>query len=262
MQAESTGPMQPFVYPSLDTAQRRQFETFAQMLASQGQRFNLTAILEPAAIYVKHFADALQVLDVLDAIAPGPQGSSRQRSLVDIGSGPGIPGLALAIARPRWHVTCVEATAKKMAFQQEVIAQLGLTNARAVHGRAEELGHEAAFRETFDVVTARALAPLNVLVEMALPLLIPAGRFIAYKGADCHEEMDRAQAALEQLGGRIDRTLDYTIEDLAAKVECDRTVEDNPSGPGLRLIVIAKATPTDKQYARRWRRIKRSPLGG
>ena len=259
---EATDPMPPFVYPGLSAAQCRAFETFAAMLATEGQRFNLTTILEPQAIYLRHFADSLQVLALLDEQQRPPPGTSGRPSLADIGSGAGLPGLALAIARPDWSVVCIEATGKKVAFQQRVIERLGLSNAQAMHGRAEELGRAPAFRETFDGVTARALAPLNVLVELALPLLVVGGRFVAYKGTDCDEEIDLARSALGQLGGHIDRVRDYTLGDLAAQVGCDPDSRGLSAGLGRRLIVIEKAVPTDPCFPRPWRRIKREPLGG
>jgi len=259
---EPTDPMPPFVYSGLSAAQCRAFETFAAMLLADGRRFNLTTILEPQAIYVRHFANSLQVLALLDEQQRPQPGTSGRPSLADIGSGAGLPGLALAIARPDWSVVSIEATGKKVAFQQRVIERLGLSNAQAMHGRAEELGRAPAFRETFDGVTARALAPLNVLVELALPLLAVGGRFTVYKGADCDDEMDRARAALEQLGGRINRVRDYTLRDLAVKVGCDPDSRGLSAGLGRRLIVIEKAVPTDPCFPRPWRRIKREPLGG
>ncbi len=258
---EATDPMPPFVYPGLSDAQCRAFETFAAMLATEGQRFNLTTILAPEAIYVRHFADSLQALALLDEQQRPPPGTSGRPSLADIGSGAGLPGLALAIARPDWSVVSIEATGKKVAFQQRLIERLGLSNAQAVHGRAEVLGRAPAFRETFDIVTARALAPLNVLVELALPLLVVGGRLVAYKGADCEDEMSRAKAALEQLGGRINRVLDYTLHDLAVKVGCDPDSRGTRAGAGLRLILVEKTAPTDPHFPRPWRWVKHAPLG-
>ncbi len=258
---EATDPMPPFVYPGLGDAQCRAFETFAAMLITEGRRFNLTTILEPEAIYVRHFADSLQALALLDEQQRPPPGTSGRPSLADIGSGAGLPGLALAIARPDWSVVCIEATGKKIAFQQGVIERLGLSNAQAVHGRAEELGRAPAFRETFDIVTARAVAPLNVLVELALPRLVVGGLFVAYKGADCDDEMDRARSALGQLGGHIDRVRDYALRDLAAQVGCDPGSRGTRAGAGLRLILVEKTAPTDPRFPRPWRRIKHAPLG-
>jgi len=317
MSSQPTESMPSFGYPGLDQTARRRFEQFAEILAHEGRRFNLTAILEPEAVYLRHFADALQALDILDAIhrsiehrsrptnettpsevatnvtaanATPANGAARQSggtseatplSLVDIGSGAGLPGLALAIARPDWHITSLEATAKKVAFQQRLIDRLGLTNAHAVHGRAEQWARDPALRESFHTATARALASLEIIAELALPLLRLGGCCIAYKTANGHDEIRRARLALEHLGGRIDRVINYSVADLAAKLgrkqigdihdgieRPTRPPADivdpmgSPRGRGLCLIIIEKTAPTDPRWPRPWKQIKRRPIVG
>src|SRR5260221_80623 len=137
----------------LDAVQVERFACLRAMLLDWNTRVNLTAITDPAEVATRLFLDALTCLLALPAAAP-----HEPRALLDVGSGAGFPGLALAIACPRWQITSLEATAKKVRFQQAVIAELGLTNARTIAGRAEELAHTQDLRARFDVVTARAPA--------------------------------------------------------------------------------------------------------
>src|SRR5262249_62222326 len=137
---------------------------FRALLLGWNTRVNLTAITDPTEVAVRHFLDALTCLLAL------PAGARHEPiTLLDVGSGAGLPGLALAIACPRWRVTTLEATAKKVRFQQAVIDELALGNARALAGRAEERAHARELRGQFDVVTARALAALPALLAYCAP---------------------------------------------------------------------------------------------
>jgi 16S rRNA (guanine527-N7)-methyltransferase len=239
---------QPFDYPSLPADACRRFESFARLLQDHNRRVNLTAITDTAAIYRRHFADSLAVLPILADFARTAAHLYPSHTLADLGSGPGLPGLAIAIARPAWSITSVEATGKKARFQQAVIDALHLDNAAVLSARAEELAHDPRYRETFAVVTARALAELRILLELAAGLLKPAGILIAWKTAPVEPELDAARSALDALGLRFESTTPYALpgDDLAAS--------------SLRLVVIKKLASTDPRFPRPFPKIKSQPL--
>ncbi|MBA3533275.1 MAG: 16S rRNA (guanine(527)-N(7))-methyltransferase RsmG, partial [Ardenticatenales bacterium] len=181
----------------LSEAQLAQFARYAELLATWNERINLTAITDLEGIVVKHFLDSLSVLVALDPVAQAGT------SIIDVGTGAGFPGIPLAIVRPTWQITLLEATRKKVDFLQLVADELGLSNAVTLWGRAEEQGHEAAQREQYDVAVARAVAELPVLAEYCLPFVRVGGRWVAQKGARVEEEVQNAHNALGQLGGRL-----------------------------------------------------------
>jgi 16S rRNA (guanine527-N7)-methyltransferase len=236
-----------FEYPDLIQVQCSKFETFARLLREHNQRCNLTAITETTAIYSRHFADSLAALPVLDDCLRKVAAKYPAGSLADIGSGAGLPGLALAIARPNWTITSIEATGKKVRFQREVIRHLGLENAAAVEGRAEELAHDDTYRECFDIVTARAVAELRILIELGAGLLKPGGRLIAWKTAQGQEEILKAAATLEAMMMRPDSIVPYS-----------RPGEEQKST--LNLIVLKKLACIDDCYPRSFAKIKSTPI--
>lgn len=232
-----------FGHPSLSSDQCTQLEAFAKFIQQENKIHNLTAITETEQIYTRHFGDSLAALPVIEAgwiNKPSP-------SLIDIGSGAGLPAMVLAIALPKWNITSVEATGKKVNFQRKAIDELGLKNATVIHGRAEELAHEKAYRERFDVVTARAVSALNILFELCLPFIRLGGRFIAWKGPDITAELEQANEALKVLGGQVEQIIPYSV--------CAPGIE-NP----FKLIVTEKIADTGKSYPRQYNQIKRSPL--
>ena len=238
----------PFEYPPLPADACRRFETFARLLQEHNRRVNLTAITDTTAIYRRHFADSLAVLPILADFARTAAEHHPSHSLADLGSGPGLPGLAIAIARPRWHVTSVEATGKKARFQQAVVDALHLDNATILSARAEELAHDPRYRESFAVVTARALADLRILIELAAGLLKPAGILIAWKTAPVEPELDHTRSALETLALRVESIPPYALPG------------DDPAASSLRLVVIKKLAPTDPRFPRPFPKIKSHPL--
>jgi 16S rRNA (guanine527-N7)-methyltransferase len=247
--------IQPFEYPSLPADACRRFETFAQLMQEHNRRVNLTTITDTAAIYRRHFADSLAALPILADFARTSADFAHtaaehhpSHTLADLGSGPGLPGLGLAIARPRWHVTSIEATGKKARFQQAVIDALHLDNATILSARAEELAHDPRYRESFAVVTARALAELRVLLELAAGLLKPAGILIAWKTAPVETELDHARSALETLSLRVESVAPYALPG------------DDPAASSLRLVVIKKLAPTDPRFPRPFPKLKSQPL--
>ena len=190
-------------------------ETFSRMLLEKNQVMNLTAITDPRDVAVLHLLDSL----ALTGLA-GLEG----RTVVDVGTGAGFPGVPLAIARPSARVTLLD-------------------NVECVHGRAEEFAGER--RETFDLAVSRAVAALPVLCELCLPLVKVGGAFWAMKSVDTEEEISASKTAVKVLGGRIQAVSDYTI----------------PTTEVVhRVVCIQKTAPTPKKYPRRFALIKKQPL--
>jgi 16S rRNA (guanine527-N7)-methyltransferase len=224
----------------LDDEALQRFARYRDLLHLRNAQFNLTAIREPHEIERRLFLDALAIVPTLDRLTESPSPQSVRR--VDIGAGAGFPGLALKIARPHLDVTLVDATAKKVAFLDEVISELGLDAVRAVHGRAEDLGQKEAYRARFDVATARAVAALPVLLEYVIPLLEVGGTALLTKGLEINEELRAGRRAAQKLGARIISAATLPTE-------------------GTRLVVATKTAPTKRTYPRRVGIPSRGPLG-
>jgi 16S rRNA (guanine527-N7)-methyltransferase len=214
---------------SLTETQLSAFERYSQELIAWNQRVNLTGIIEPDEILVKHFLDSLSIFQVL----PKP---SSNLSLIDVGSGAGFPGLPLKIVMPDLRLTLLEATRKKTTFLQHIMQVLDLTGVTVLTDRAEEAGHRPDQRESYDVAVARAVAPLPVLVEYSLPLVKIGGRVIVQKGQHPADEIKAAANALGILGGKVGQILPVAVPGLAAE---------------RHLVVIQKNKATPPQYPRR-----------
>ncbi len=206
-------------------------------LLEQNRVMNLTAIREPEAAARLHILDALHLLRAADFSG---------KSVLDVGTGGGVPGVVLKLAQPDIQLTLLDATAKKIRWLQSLSQSMGFS-ARFIVGRAED---EALLsREHFDIVTARAVSRLNVLCEICLPFVTEGGMFLAMKGPEAEEELSQAARGIRLLGGRI-RPLYYY---------------DLPVRPdGLReqraVVVVEKIKPTPPQYPRTWAKIRSSPL--
>lgn len=219
----------------LTSQQTEQFQKYMEMLVEWNERLNLTAITEPLAIVEKHFVDSLTVLSACE-LKTGAK-------ILDVGTGAGFPGLAIKIARPDLQVTLLDGANKRLRFLGEVCSALGLECAR-VHKRAEEAGLDKRMREGFDLVTARAVAALNILCEYCLPLVKMKGCFVAMKGPGAEEELSTAGNALQILGG--DK---ITVKSIQLPTAGERN-----------LIVVKKLRYTPKMYPRHGGTILKHPL--
>lgn len=195
---------------ALDAAQVARFARYRALLLDWNNRINLTAITDPGEVVTRHFLDSLTCAPLL----PSPAVSQTPR-LLDVGAGAGFPGLPLAIALPQWDVTLLEATGKKVRFLETVITELGLTNAHALAGRAEEVAHQGAYRARFDAVTARAVASLPTLLEYCAPFARVGGTQIFPKKGDLSDEIAAGQRAATLLGARLDDLALVTLPVLA-----------------------------------------------
>ena len=204
---------------------------YADLMLEWNQRSNITAITEAGEVEDKHFLDSLYL-----AAQPEVQGD-----VADIGTGAGFPGVVLKIFKPDIKLTLVESNQKKVAFLQSIKEGLNLEY-EVLSERAEELGR-AAYRERFDLVTARAVAALPVLAEYCLPLVKQGGWFVPMKGR-LAEELDEARNAIGVLGGSLLEERPYHL----------------PDGSERKLYLIEKVKPSDQRYPRNTARIKKKPL--
>jgi 16S rRNA (guanine527-N7)-methyltransferase len=218
--------------PALDTAQQAQLSEYLRLLLDANMRLNLTAISDPAEAEQRLIGESLALLELIPDDA---------QALIDIGSGGGIPGLPLAIARPHMTVTLLDATRKKVDFLRATADALRLPNITTLNGRAEELSHDRSQRERYDVATARAVARLAVLVELTLPFVRVGGRVLLPKGAAAADELAEAGEAIRILGGRGELQL----------------IGQN----GPHIVVVEKLRPTPTGYPRRTGLPHKRPIG-
>jgi 16S rRNA (guanine527-N7)-methyltransferase len=198
-------------------------DRYLQTLLRENARFNLTAIRDEAEAWERHVIESLRLLPLLGEAA----------SLLDVGSGGGIPGLVLAIVRPEIAVTLLEATGKKARFLEAVAADLRLANVRVICDRAELAGRTgSSLRESFDVVTARAVAPLRVLLEYAVPFAKLGGRIVAVKGERAAQEIAGAQGAMTALGARLLATHRQPTATVIVLEKTETTPRGLPRKPG------------------------------
>ena len=215
---------------SLDSKQLEQFSIYYQELLVWNQRINLTRITDYEEVQIKHFLDSLTV-----TLAYQPQISHTGTRLIDVGSGAGMPGLPLKILFPNIRLVLLDATAKKAAFLHHIKQKLGLDNVDIVIGRAEEVAHLNDYRERFDIVLSRAVAPLPTLVELTLPFSTIGGSFIAQKKGAIDPELSRATKAISTLGGNLREVKKVDLEEFTDERQ---------------LIIIDKVAATPHQYPR------------
>ena len=209
---------------------------YGRLLLEKNQVMNLTAIREPEQ------AARLHMLDCAALLRCGPLAG---KTLIDVGTGGGFPGMALKILQPELKVTLLDSLNKRLLWLEEVKEALELKGLRTVHARAEEQALRPGWRDSFDYATARAVADLRLLAELCLPFVRVGGQFWAMKAADCDQELAAAARGIGQLGGRLLPSFDYSI-------------------PGTdivrRVVVVEKVRPTPKGYPRRFARMQKAPL--
>jgi 16S rRNA (guanine527-N7)-methyltransferase len=182
---------------TLSTQQLDQFEQYYKTLVEWNEKMNLTGITERDQVYLKHFYDSLSVAFNYDM--------GKVKSLADIGSGAGFPSIPLKIAFPHLQVSIVDSLNKRILFLKEIVSQLALTDMDCVHGRAEDVARLPRYRDHFDLVTARAVAKLQVLNEFCLPFAKSGGTFIAMKGSEVDDEIKDSSFSLVELRGKVTR---------------------------------------------------------
>ena len=218
----------------LSSEQLKQFATYYDRLIEWNQKMNLTAITDQKEVYLKHFYDSLTIsFDY----------ALSNQSLCDVGAGAGFPSIPLKIVYPELKVTIVDSLSKRITFLKHLIQVLNLKDVQAMASRAEEYAKK--HRESFDIVTARAVARLNILDELCLPLVKVDGDFITLKGLKAQEELQEAKQGIEKLGGKVMKQESFTLTD-----ENDHRCN----------IYIHKVKNTPIQYPRDFSRIKKKPL--
>ena len=211
-----------------------QLQQYAKLLLETNKVMNLTAITDPADVATLHFLDCAALLTLADF---------HGKTVVDVGTGAGFPGMPLRLVEPTIRLTLLDSLGKRIHFLQTVCDELGLTDVACIHGRAEEFAAE--HRGSYDLAVSRAVASLPVLAELSLPLVKVGGSFLAMKSVESDAELAAAQHAIAILGGAVEAVRDYAI-------------------PGTdvrhRLIVVEKVKKTPEKYPRMFAKIKKNPL--
>lgn len=218
----------------LSPKQLDQFEKYYEILVEWNHRMNLTAITDKEMVYLKHFYDSLTI--AFDF------GFYNQK-IVDVGAGAGFPSIPLKIAYPELEITIVDSLSKRITFLEHLFKELELDKVKAVAARSEE--YAAKYREQADIVMARAVARLNILDELCLPLVKVGGYFLSLKGRQVKEEIQEAQKGIAILGGQIENLVEFNLAN-----------QDDLRGN----IIIKKVSETPKKYPRQFGQIKKKPL--
>ena len=218
----------------LDERRAETLERFSSLLLEKNKVMNLTAITEPGAVAQLHLLDSAALTKFVDLSG---------KRVIDVGTGAGFPGMPLRILKDDFDLTLLDSLGKRVNWLAEVCDELQLKRVQCVHARAEEFA--AQHREAYDLAVSRAVAQLNMLAELCLPLVRVGGQFAAMKSVDTEDEIDAAKSAIKALGGRIIRVADYTIP---------------TSDVVHRLVIVEKVSPTPRAYPRAFARIKKSPL--
>lgn len=214
--------------------QLNHLEIYYNLLVEWNEKMNLTGITQKEEVYLKHFYDSLTICKVIDL--------NKIDSLCDVGTGAGFPGMVLKILFPNLHITLVDSLQKRLTFLETVKNEIGLTKLEIIHARAEDYGTQN--REKFDVVTARAVAPLNILLEYSVPMVKKDGYFIPLK-ANVSEELNNSVNAIKQLSIKLEQKEEFLLP-----------VENSQRT----ILSLKKIENTSKKFPRKYSEIKRKPL--
>jgi 16S rRNA (guanine527-N7)-methyltransferase len=217
---------------ALDAGRLDRLARFVELLLARNQQLNLTRIVEPVEVERRHLLDSLTcALPVLSELMGGVAWRC-----IDVGSGGGLPGVPLAIVFPALRMTLLESAGKKASFLREVVDALGLTGVAVCAARAEDAARTAEHRDSYDLVVARALAPLPVALEWCLPFAKPGGVVVLPRGSDLAAQLPDGKVAANHLAGRLRPSI---------------PLDDVPVPPGRSLVVAEKLTPTPRRFPRR-----------
>lgn len=219
----------------LTDSQLNAFETYYDMLIDRNKVMNLTAITEFDEVMDKHFLDSVYLFRSIKLEA--------NYKLIDIGTGAGFPGIPLKIVFPELKITLLDSLNKRVGFLNDVIDELNLNDIEAIHGRAEDIARDKAYRASYDIAVSRAVANLSTLSEYCLPFVKIGGKFVSYKSGDCADEVDNAKAAIHLLGGKINKIDEFSY-----------------SNNSRSFIVIDKVMNTSNKYPRKAGLPSKKPL--
>lgn len=219
----------------LNNGQINQFFNYMNLLIEWNKKINLTAIIEPKEIIIKHFVDCGTIFKYIE----------EKDNIIDVGTGAGFPGIPIKILNNKINITLVDSLNKRINFLNEVVNELELNNVKVIHGRAEDLAQNKEYREKYDKAISRAVANLSTLSEYDLPFVKINGKMIAMKGFEIEEELNNAKRAIEILGGKVEKVEKFSLIDTENKRS---------------IILINKLKSTPRQYPRKAGRPSKEPI--